>query len=166
MTVTANILQRTFRMRHAEQSGTCFTLDVEGRRYLVTARHLVGTIGLCGIVEIQHSGKWMPVAVQLVGHGEGDLDVSVLAPQYLFGASHVLGLTAAQLQLAEGKQNRVRDGFPFVSWAGSIIWHILKGTISCPSAPSYGFLDTRIGWWLRVDLNHRPRHYECRALTN
>ena len=21
-------------------------------------------------------------------------------------------------------------------------------------------------WWLRVDLNHRPRHYECRALTN
>ena len=24
----------------------------------------------------------------------------------------------------------------------------------------------RIGWWLRVDLNHRPQHYECRALTN
>ena len=22
------------------------------------------------------------------------------------------------------------------------------------------------GWWLRVDLNHRPQHYECRALTN
>lgn len=22
-----------------------------------------------------------------------------------------------------------------------------------------------IGWWLRVDLNHRHRHYECRALT-
>ena len=21
-------------------------------------------------------------------------------------------------------------------------------------------------WWLRVDLNHRPQHYECRALTN
>ena len=23
-----------------------------------------------------------------------------------------------------------------------------------------------IFWWLRVDLNHRPQHYECRALTN
>jgi hypothetical protein len=21
-------------------------------------------------------------------------------------------------------------------------------------------------WWLWVDLNHRPRHYECRALTS
>ena len=21
-------------------------------------------------------------------------------------------------------------------------------------------------WWLRVDSNHRPSHYECDALTN
>jgi len=21
-----------------------------------------------------------------------------------------------------------------------------------------------VEWWLRVDSNHRPRHYECRAL--
>ena len=124
MSVTRSILERTFRMRHGDQSGTCFTVNVEGRRYLVTARHLVRTIDPCGVVEVQHSGKWMPVAVQLVGHGEGELDVSVLAPQYLFGASHAVGLTTAQLQLAEEvfflgypyglwfDMGKVNEGFP------------------------------------------------------
>ncbi|GEM_PF-3447821 len=33
-----------------------------------------------------------------------------------------------------------------------------------------GFRDRKLmhqafDWWLRVDSNHRPQHYECRALT-
>ena len=101
MSVTSNILQRTFRMRHGDNTGTCFTVDVHNRRYLVTARHLVETIRTSGIVDIQHSEKWTPVAVDLVGHGEGSIDLSILAPQSLFGAAHSLVVTTAQLQLAE-----------------------------------------------------------------
>ena len=26
-------------------------------------------------------------------------------------------------------------------------------------------LGGRIEWWAMMDLNHRPRHYQCRALT-
>ena len=47
MSVTTNILRRTFRMRHRDKCGTCFTVDVDNRRYLVTARHLVETIQAC-----------------------------------------------------------------------------------------------------------------------
>ena len=101
MTVATNILQRTFHIRHGDTTGTCFTVDVENRRYLVTARHLVQKIHAQGIVEIRHNGAWSPVSVKLVGHGEGSVDVSVLAPQSLFGAAHPLLVTTANLTLAE-----------------------------------------------------------------
>lgn len=101
MTVTTNILQRTFHIRYGDSTGTCFTVDVNSRRYLVTARHLVETIHAQGIVEIQHNGVWRPVSVNLVGHGEGSVDLSVLAPQSLFGATHPLVVTTAHLALAE-----------------------------------------------------------------
>lgn len=72
MSVTTNILQRTFHIRCREASGTCFTLDVDGRRYLATARHVVAGIQGDGVIEIAHgNGKWLPLGVKLVGHGDG-----------------------------------------------------------------------------------------------
>lgn len=101
MSVTSNILQRTFQIRHGNSTGTCFTVDAENRRYLVTARHVVETISDVDNVEIQHGGEWKPVTVQLVGHGKDDVDISVLSPQAIFGAPHPLTVTVANLTLAE-----------------------------------------------------------------
>ena len=100
-------------MRHGDKTGTCFTVDVHNRRYLVTARHLVETIRARDIVEIQHDDKWTAVEVELVGHGEGSVDISVLAPQSLFGATHPLVITTAHLQLAEEVYFL---GFPYGLW--------------------------------------------------
>ncbi len=41
MMTIANILNRTFHMSYGGSTGTCFTVDVDGRQYLVTARHVV-----------------------------------------------------------------------------------------------------------------------------
>ena len=101
MSVTTNILQRTFHIQHDVNTGTCFTVDVEGRRYLITARHVVEFIGDPSSVEISYKRNWISVPVRLVGHGTGDIDVSVLAPQQLFGPAHALSLTTAGLVLAE-----------------------------------------------------------------
>ena len=101
MSVTANILQRTFHLRCGTTSGTCFTLDFDGRRYLVTAKHIAHSIGGQGEVEILHDARWKSVPVHLVGHGNGKVDVSVLAPRVLFGATHQLLTTTRGLQLAE-----------------------------------------------------------------
>ncbi len=101
MAVTSNILQRTFHIAYNEVSGTCFTVDIQGSRYLITARHVVKSIQDYATVEIYRNETWFPVSVRLVGHGKGDIDVTVLAPNTLFGASHALRLTTAKLTLAE-----------------------------------------------------------------
>ena len=97
MTVTSNILQRTFRIRYGTSVGTCFTADVDGKRYLLTARHVVGQIEGLSSVEIMHDGLWKPIAVNLVGHGADDVDISVLAPRQLFGASNLLSISVKMI---------------------------------------------------------------------
>ena len=84
LSVTSNILQRTFQIRYAGSTGTCFTIDVESRRYLVTARHVVESLENDAVVEISHNRAWVPLPVQLVGHGPEDIDLTVLAPQQVF----------------------------------------------------------------------------------
>lgn len=101
MSVTTNILQRTFRIRYRESAGTCFTIDVGGRRYLITAKHVVDGIQDDDMVDISHDRDWLPVRMRLVGHSVGDIDVTVLAPQVMFGAVHNLTLTTAGLALGE-----------------------------------------------------------------
>ena len=101
MSVTANILQRTFRIRYKGKAGTCFTIDVQGRRYLITAKHVVDTIRADSVVDIFHNRRWKRLRVRLVGHGAEDIDVTALAAQVLFGASHPLRVTTKGLTLAE-----------------------------------------------------------------
>ena len=102
MSVTTNILWRTFPIRYSSREATCFTADVDGKRYIVTARHVLQGMGESDTVEIMYQGQWRRLSVRLVGHGEGDVDVSVLAPDVLFGAPHELELWAGGLTLAEG----------------------------------------------------------------
>ncbi len=88
MGITSATLQRTFRVRYGNQCGTCFTIDMDDRRYLVTARHLAFGIEGRGEIEVWHDGAWKRLAVELVGHGPGDIDVTVLAPGQSFGGGY------------------------------------------------------------------------------
>ena len=107
MTVTTNILQRTFHVKYKESTGTCFTIDFDNRRYLITARHIAGSIQDEDIVYISHNRNWVQLPVRLVGHGkkdkdkEKDIDLTVLTPRVSFGSSHPLRLTTEGLMLAE-----------------------------------------------------------------
>ena len=93
MLVLSNILQRTFFIRYRGYTGTCFTADVDDKRYLITARHLVEEMQEADLLKIMHDNKWKALPVNLVGHGEADIDISVLAPEQLFGANHPLKIS-------------------------------------------------------------------------
>ena len=101
VSVTRKILQRTFRIHYEGKTGTCFTIDAWGKHYLITAKHVVNSIQDDAEVHISRNGDLLPLRVQLVGHGAGNIDVTALAPQELLGASYPLKLTTAGLMLAE-----------------------------------------------------------------
>ena len=76
--ITSNVIQRTFYIRLDGSEGTCFTIDVDNKQYLVTARHLVATITGTQKVSIFHEGQWEDIDVSLVGHCNEEIDISVL----------------------------------------------------------------------------------------
>lgn len=77
---TTNILARTFHIRTSERQGTAFTVDVNRKRYLVTAQHVVGTKPLES-VEIRTNSGWRALRVESVSPPVQGIDVSVLAPK-------------------------------------------------------------------------------------
>lgn len=85
--ITTNALSRTFHLRHAGQTATGFLIDIESRQYLVTAKHFVPDVANIVILEIFHDAAWKQVPAQLVGHGEGEIDISVLALSQLMVAN-------------------------------------------------------------------------------
>jgi hypothetical protein len=74
--LTLNVYDRVFFVR-ATEYGTAFTLDVDHRQYLVSARHVVGA---AKEISIFHEEKWKSIPVSHVGNGVGEVDVAVLAP--------------------------------------------------------------------------------------
>jgi S1-C subfamily serine protease len=76
--ITNNVIQRTFHIRINDSIGTCFTIDVDEKQYLVTAKHVVAAITGSQQISIFHDNRWKNIDVTLIGHGEGEVDISVL----------------------------------------------------------------------------------------
>ncbi|MCY3791465.1 MAG: serine protease [Gemmatimonadetes bacterium] len=79
MIVTNNVLRRTFHIRWKDCTGTGFVIDHESKEYLITARHVVCGIKSGDTIEVFQDGQWRSLAVSVVGMGEDDVDVAVLA---------------------------------------------------------------------------------------
>jgi hypothetical protein len=80
--IVMEVLKRVFRVQYAGKLGTAFTIDHDGRQYLVSAKHIFD--GASGTFEIDvfHENNWKPLQVALTGHSTSG-DISVMAPQQL-----------------------------------------------------------------------------------
>ncbi len=78
--ITANVIQRVFRLQWNGSQGTAFTVDINDRQYLVTAQHVLAEFDTDGTIEIFSNGRWVPMPVELVGHAPENVDITVLAP--------------------------------------------------------------------------------------
>ena len=77
------------------ETGTSFTLEEEGREYLITANHIAHSLrGRCQ-VEVFKEGGWSPLEVTVVGHASGEVDISVLAPSERLTPARPLPLPAS-----------------------------------------------------------------------
>ena len=76
----SDVLQRTYQLKYRNNTGTCFAVDVDAKQYLVTARHVVEGIAQRDRVALTHEGQWVDGEVDLVGAGQGNLDIAVISP--------------------------------------------------------------------------------------
>lgn len=81
--ITSNVIHRTFRLKWGDGLGTCFTIDVEGRQYLVTARHLVRDLGegTTARIELFHEGEWKWANVHVAWLSDPRADAAILAAE-------------------------------------------------------------------------------------
>ncbi len=102
------ILGRTFQISCGTSTGTCFTIDVEDRQYIVTARHVVESV--TDHIKILRDETWKNLSIKLVGHGEGDIDISVLATDLQLSPAYPWPTTMDRIGLA---QDVYFLGFPY-----------------------------------------------------
>ena len=123
--ITANVIYRVFRLKVGQHSGTGFAVEEDEREYLVTARHLAEPlVGNCHI-ELFKEGAWSPLEISTVGHGEGDIDISVLALSERLTPERPLPLQANSTGLVYG-QDVYFLGFPYG------ISDLILGDTGCP----------------------------------
>lgn len=79
--VPDNVLGRTVSIRVGSVAGTAFTLDVDGRQYLVTAKHVVASVdnAMRVGIDVQRKSLWSPIQV-IVYKCDDPVDVAILIP--------------------------------------------------------------------------------------
>lgn len=90
--VPSNILQRTFHIAHNGSVGTGFTIDVDGRQYLATAKHVVAGLTPNSSIGLLRNGAWQAIDVVDVWHSPTGADLSLLSLKAQLSPAHQIAL--------------------------------------------------------------------------
>ena len=123
---TSNILSRVLAIRVGSKQGTAFTVDVESKQYLVTARHLFMDTASTQIISVLRDTTWINLRIVLVAPLSDSVDIAVMAPPFQLTTSlelpastdgMVIGQEAFFLgfpsMLRTVDEGRINRGFPF-----------------------------------------------------
>lgn len=108
--ITNNVIQRTFHIQVGNSTGTCFTIDVDTKQYLITAKHIVRDCTGIFLLKILHEQQWKEIQVSLVGHCPNDIDISILSAQFQLSPTFPLEPTSQGLVYG---QDVYFLGFPY-----------------------------------------------------
>ncbi len=107
--ITTSVFDRVLMLKSGSETGTGFTIDVDGRQYLVTAKHIVAALGTEGNVEIFKHQAWLPIAVK-VFRCDDPVDIAVLIPPAQLTIRSALEPTSKKLRYG---QDMYFAGFPY-----------------------------------------------------
>lgn len=77
-TPTSNVLYRVLRIRTAISTGSAFTIEVDGKQYLITARHLLKGFGNEGEIELWIEGRWSRIRARAIYPSRELVDIAAL----------------------------------------------------------------------------------------
>jgi S1-C subfamily serine protease len=109
--VPSNILQRVFNLRMGSATGTGFTIEVDNRQYLITAKHVIGSSAPSGTIEIFHNNNWVSGTYRLIEVEPEAVDIAVLTLDQQLGA--VLPVMLGGMKGAFLSQTVFFVGFPY-----------------------------------------------------
>ena len=73
---TSNVLYRVLRLRHAGATGSAFTIEVDRKQYLITARHLLKDFK--GEIELWIGGRWSKRKARAIYPSKATVDIAAL----------------------------------------------------------------------------------------
>jgi len=114
--ITSNVIHRTFYLSSGDSFGTCFTIDVDGREYVITAKHVVEHLADFSGISIFHDAQWKPFGCTLVGFCESGSDIAVLSANTLLSPRHSMPPTSAGIVYG---QDVYFLGFPY-GWSADV----------------------------------------------
>jgi hypothetical protein len=79
MVPTSNIVTRVFSLKLATAAASGFTVEVDGRQYLITAKHFVPSSLSSGTIEILQEKNWRPLNFVQIAVEPSAVDIAVLA---------------------------------------------------------------------------------------
>lgn len=110
--VTSNVLRRTLLIQAIPgETASAFTIEVDGRQYLITAKHVVSTFtdGAQSTIEIMTKNGWSPLKVT-VFKCDDPVDVAVLVPPTQITVDYPLEPSSKELAVG---QDAYFVGFPY-----------------------------------------------------
>lgn len=107
---TANVIYRVLRIRTEAGTGSAFTIEVDGKQYLITARHNLGDFGSEGTLDLWIGGRWTRAAARAMYPPDAAVDIAALDLGRPVTVTLPLEPTAAGLTLG---QQVYFLGYPF-----------------------------------------------------
>ncbi len=109
--ITAEVIHKVVRIRFGTERGSGFIANVDGREYLVTAKHVVNDAPEKLGIDVFTTDGWKTYPSRLVGHADGHADVSVIATEERLGPPQ-LSLHMSSTGVSYG-QDVYFLGFPY-----------------------------------------------------
>jgi S1-C subfamily serine protease len=108
--LTANVLKRSIRIGVNGGSATAFTIEVDSRHYLITAKHVVATAKENATVKLWLDGAQIADADVTVLRCADPIDIAVLVPKKILTVTQALPADSGGMQLG---QDVYFVGFPY-----------------------------------------------------
>jgi S1-C subfamily serine protease len=138
---TANVIYRVLRIRTAAGAGSAFTIEVDRKQYLITARHNLREFGAEGTLELWSEGRWVRTPARAIYPANASVDIAALDLGRPVTVLFPLEPTAAGLTLG---QQVYFLGYPFgLSTFGSVSAPQGFGEIPFLKSGIISALDTR-----------------------
>lgn len=107
-----NIIQRTIFVNLGDDIGSAFTIEKNGKQYLISARHVFETVDNNQEIKINvfHNDSWKPLTCRATVHPNDDIDLIIFSYDGILGVVRPIQYTTDGISLG---QDTYFLGFPY-----------------------------------------------------